>query len=127
MKRLRLMSFMLLMVASMSLLVSCSKDEDDDVKRIESPIIGTWRITATQLTYTLQFTDLGKINLETVVKGNKTTYKGTFEVSSGYNCIVKIYWSNDDTPEFWDVVVSGNKMTTKGLFGNSNGLTWTKI
>lgn len=126
MKKMKLWSIILLMVMSMSLLVSCGSDDGDDVaKKIESPIIGTWKITATRLTYTLQFTETGKVSWESVVEGKKETATGTFEVSSGYSCIAKIYWKNATNPEVWEIVVSGNKMTTKSITGSAE-LTWTR-
>lgn len=105
--------------------IACGSDDDDDVTRIDSPIIGTWKITATQLEYTLQFTSNGQVSLTSVVKSTRKVSSGRFEVSSGYDCIAKIYWDDKTTPEIWEIVVSGNKMTTKSAFSSSQ-LTWTK-
>ena len=119
-------SILLLLVVSIPLFVSCGSDDDDDVQKIESPIVGTWEISAVQLTYTLQFTQYGTVRLESVVRGTKKISTGTFEVSSGNDCIAKIYWNDQSDPEFWEIVVSGNTMTTKSVFSSSK-LTWTRI
>jgi hypothetical protein len=127
MKEKKLLKMLLIAIfAIMSVgFAACGSDDDDDVTRIDSPIVGTWKIKATQLEYTLQFTNNGQVSLTTVVKGTKKLSSGTFEVSSGYDCIAKIYWSDKSTPEIWEIVVSGNKMTTKSAFSSSQ-LTWTK-
>ncbi len=126
MKKMKLWSIILLVVMSMPLLISCGSDDGDDVaKKIESPIIGTWKITATQLSYTLQFKSNGTVSMESVVNGKRKTSTGTFEVSSGYSCIAKIDWKDASSPEIWEIVVSGNEMTTKSITSSST-LTWTR-
>ena len=120
--------FTVLMVAMVSVgFTSCSSDDDDDDKVIESPIVGTWKITAPGLIYTLQFTSKGNVSLVSKIDGKTETSRGTYEVSSGDDCIAKIYWTDSSTPEFWQIKVSGNTMTTQSVFSSSSSkLTWTK-
>ena len=128
MKEKRLLN--MLLVAMFALfgvgIVSCSDtSDDDDEAKINSPVVGTWVNTSSNAKAILVFTSSGNVSLETVVNGTRKNVSGTYEVSSGNDCIVKIYWSGQNTPEWVEVLVTGNTMKTKGL-GSKSELTWTK-
>ena len=107
-------------------IVSCSDtSDDDDEAKINSPVVGTWVISYSSFKATLVFTSSGNVSLESVIDGVRKKSTGTYEVSSGNDCIVKIYWSDTNTPEMLEVLVTGNTMKTKGL-GSKSELTWTK-
>lgn len=120
----------LLMVAMLSVnLTACGDDDDDDTPTIVSPVVGSWKTSY----YTSSFgADLylgsdGTVRLSITNNGKTSASKGTYETTTTNDGILKLYFDDEETPEFWEYLVSddGKTMTTTSL-GGSSSLTWTK-
>lgn len=115
------------MVALMSVgFTSCSSDDEESETLIDSPIIGTWKTGISGVEATIIFNKNATVTYVSIIKGTTKRSEGTFEVSSGSDGIVKIYWKDSNVPEFLEFKIVGNKMTTNGVLSSKGELTWTK-
>lgn len=127
MKRTKLVYLMAIMMVSMLSLgfVSCGSDDDDDVK-ITSPIVGTWKTGISSVNATVVFNSDATVIWNSTINGKTKHDTGTYDVSSGSDGIVKIYWTSSDVPETWEFTITGNTMKTTGVITSTGTLTWTK-
>lgn len=128
MKRKKMVYLMaIMMVTMLSLgLVSCDSDDDDDNVKITSPIVGTWKTGISSVNATVVFNSDATVIWNSTINGKTKHDTGTYDVSSGSDGIVKIYWSSSDVPEIWKFTITGNTMKTTGVITSSGTLTWTK-
>ena len=115
-----------------TVLVSCSKDDDDKNTPSSNPLVGTWytesedkgEIEYTEVTYNADFSCSWR-----EYESDRTTLKdsdtGKYEVSGNK---LSIWWNSE--AKYWDedgpwtttFTINGNKMTTS----ENGGTTWTK-
>lgn len=120
-----LMTIMMVTVLSFGF-ASCSSDDDEDDVKITSPIVGTWKTGISSVNATVVFNGDATVIWNSNINGKTRHETGTYDVSSGADGIVKIYWSSSDIPEIWEFTITGNTMKTTGVITTSGSLTWTR-
>ena len=120
----------ILIVATLSIgFTSCSKD-DDEGSKIDSPVVGTWKTamaSGSQLTLHLRSNATASFISSKNYGSAVETINGKYEVSSGSNGVIKFYWEDDATPQFWDFSIVNNEMKTKETLSvYSKSVTWTR-